>query len=220
MLDRKEPTTGEWDALVSRAGRLLVPVEHGDGFSGHYFEALQRDPTVVLAHGEVMRLLGPRTPPERDTRSSSSRERREAMAVRTAEAVWTSGLKDGKETMTLGSGAYEGTYSFASRFEQGAGTNPEELIAAAHAGCFSMALSAGMERAGHKPKSVRTTARVHLEKVGDGFQITRIQLQTEADVPGIDPAMFREQAEGAKKGCPVSRALAAVQIELDAKLRA
>ncbi len=142
------------------------------------------------------------------------------MAIRTADAVWTAGLKDGKGSVKLGSGAYEGAYSFASRFEQGTGTNPEELIGAAHAGCFSMALSAGLERAGHKPKSVKTKARVHLEKVGDGFQITKIQLQTEADVPGIDQAKFREQAEAAKKGCPVSRALAGVQIELDARLTA
>jgi osmotically inducible protein OsmC len=142
------------------------------------------------------------------------------MAIRTADAVWTGGLKDGKGTVKLGSGAYEGPYSFASRFEQGTGTNPEELIGAAHAGCFSMALSAGLERVGHKPKSVKTKARVHLEKVGDGFQITKIQLQSEADVPGIDAAKFREQAEAAKKGCPVSRALAGVQIELDAKLTA
>jgi osmotically inducible protein OsmC len=140
------------------------------------------------------------------------------MAVRSAEALWTNGLKDGKGTMKLGSGAYEGAYSFASRFEQGPGTNPEELIGAAHAGCFSMALSAGLEKAGFNPKRVKTKARVHLEKVGEGFQITKIQLQTEAYVPGIDQAKFREQAEAAKKGCPVSRALAGVQIELDAKL--
>jgi osmotically inducible protein OsmC len=140
------------------------------------------------------------------------------MAVRSAEAVWTDGLKDGTGTVKLGSGAYEGAYSFASRFEQGTGTNPEELIGAAHAGCFSMALSAGLERSGHKPASVTTKARVHLEKVGEGFRITKIQLQTEANVPGIDAATFREQAEAAKKGCPVSRALAGVHIELDAKL--
>jgi osmotically inducible protein OsmC len=142
------------------------------------------------------------------------------MAVRSAEAVWTSGLKDGNGTVKLGSGAYEGAYSFASRFEQGPGTSPEELIGAAHAGCFSMALSAGLERAGHTPRSVKTTARVHLEKVGDGFQITKIRLQTDAAVPGIDPDAFREQAEAAKQGCPVSRALAGVRIELDAKLTA
>ncbi|MFZ5876452.1 MAG: OsmC family protein [Nitrospirota bacterium] len=142
------------------------------------------------------------------------------MAIRSAEAHWTNGLKDGKGTMKLGSGAYEGAYSFASRFEQGLGTNPEELIGAAHAGCFSMALSAGLEKAGHKPRSVKTKARVHLEKVGEGFQITKIQLQTEADVPGIDQTKFREHAEAAKKGCPVSRALAGVQVELDAKLTA
>lgn len=142
------------------------------------------------------------------------------MAVRSAEAVWTAGLKGGKGTVKLGSGAYEGAYSFASRFEQDLGTNPEELIGAAHAGCFSMALSAGLERVGHTPRSVRTRARVHLEKVGDGFQITKIRLQTDADVPGIDPDAFREQAEAAKQGCPVSRALAGVRIELDAKLTA
>jgi osmotically inducible protein OsmC len=142
------------------------------------------------------------------------------MAVRTAEATWTAGLKDGKGTVKFGSGAYEGAYSFASRFEEGKGTNPEELIGAAHAGCFSMALSAGLERAGHKPTSVKTKARVHLEKIGDGFQITKIQLQTDAIVPGLDPAQFREHADAAKKGCPVSRALAGVQIDLDAKLTA
>lgn len=142
------------------------------------------------------------------------------MAIRTAEAVWTAGLKDGKGTVKLGSGAYEGPYSFASRFEQGPGTNPEELIGAAHAGCFSMALSAGLERAGYKAVSVATKARVHLEKVGDGFQITKVQLQTNAVVPGISAAKFLEYAEAAKAGCPVSRALAGVQIELDANLAA
>lgn len=142
------------------------------------------------------------------------------MATRTAEAVWTGGLKDGKGAVKLGSGAYEGSYSFTSRFEQGTGTNPEELIGAAHAGCFSMALSAGLERAGHKPTSVKTKARVHLEKVGESFQITKIQLQTNAVVPGLDAAKFREYAEAAKIGCPVSRALAGVQIELDATLTA
>ncbi len=142
------------------------------------------------------------------------------MAIRTAEAVWTAGLKDGRGTVKLGSGAYEGAYSFASRFEEGQGTNPEELIGAAHAGCFSMALSAGLERAGHKATKVSTKARVHLEKVGEGFQITKISLHTTAIVPGIDAAKFREFAEAAKSGCPVSRALAGVQIDLDANLAA
>lgn len=142
------------------------------------------------------------------------------MAIRTAEAVWTAGLKDGRGTVKLGSGAYEGAYSFASRFEEGQGTNPEELIGAAHAGCFSMALSAGLERAGHKATKVATKARVHLEKVGEGFQITKISLHTTAIVPGIDAAKFREFAEAAKSGCPVSRALAGVQIDLDANLAA
>jgi osmotically inducible protein OsmC len=120
--------------------------------------------------------------------------------------------------MKVGAGAYQGPYSFASRFESGGGTNPEELIAAAHAGCYSMALSATIEKNGFKPRRVSTTARVHLEKVGEGFSITRIELNSEADVPGIDKAKFMEFAEGAKKGCPVSKALAGVQIELNARL--
>jgi osmotically inducible protein OsmC len=120
--------------------------------------------------------------------------------------------------MRLGSGAYEGKYSFGSRFEEDPGANPEELIAAAHAGCFSMALSAGLGRAGFSPQSVQTSARAHLEKVGEGFQITRIELSTEAVVPEIDEATFLEHARGAKANCPVSQALAGVEISLDAKL--
>jgi osmotically inducible protein OsmC len=118
----------------------------------------------------------------------------------------------------LGSGAFQGNYGFASRFENGPGTNPEELIGAAHAGCFSMAFSAGLGKVGITPKRIHTTAKVHIEKVGDGFKITRIQLATEAEIPGIDEQTFREQAEAAKKGCPVSQALAGTQIELDARL--
>jgi lipoyl-dependent peroxiredoxin len=140
------------------------------------------------------------------------------MAVRKANAVWNGGLKDGSGRMALGSGAYEGPYSFASRFEEGKGTNPEELIAAAHAGCFSMALAAALERAGHPAKRVATAARVHLEKTDAGFRITRIDLTTEAEVPGIDDAAFQAQAKGAKEGCPVSQALKVVDITLDAKL--
>ncbi len=140
------------------------------------------------------------------------------MAVRSAEAEWKGTLREGQGTMKLGSGAYEGAYSFASRFESGPGTNPEELIGAAHAGCFSMALSGNLVKAGYKPESIQTTARVHLEKTGEGFGITRIELQTRARVPDIDAQAFQEQAEAAKAGCPVSRALAAVEIHLDAQL--
>ena len=140
------------------------------------------------------------------------------MAVRTSEAEWKGNLLQGKGTVKLGSGAYEGAYSFQSRFEEGPGTNPEELIAAAHAGCFSMALSAGLASAGFEPKRVHTVAKVRLEKVGEGFAITNIHLTTEAEVPGIDEATFQQQAEAAKKGCPVSKALAATSITLDAKL--
>ncbi len=140
------------------------------------------------------------------------------MAVRTADAQWEGSLQDGTGTMRLGSGAFEGRYSFASRFEDGPGTNPEELIGAAHAGCFSMALSGGLSRAGHPPTRVSTTARVHIERGDAGFSITRIELQTEAEVPGLDEARFREEAETAKATCPVSRALAGTEVTLDAKL--
>jgi osmotically inducible protein OsmC len=140
------------------------------------------------------------------------------MPVRNAKAVWMGGLKEGNGTMSLGSGAYQGAYSFSSRFEEGKGTNPEELIAAAHAGCFSMALSAALGRAGFQPERVETEARCHLEKVEAGFKITRMELATRAQVPGIDAAKFQEIAEGAKKGCPVSGALAALDITLDARL--
>ena len=140
------------------------------------------------------------------------------MATRSSSAEWRGNLKDGSGKMRLGSGAYEGAFSFASRFENGTGTNPEELIAAAHAGCYSMALSHGLAQAGHAPKRVATTAKVHLEKVEGGFGITRIELDAEAEVPGIDEAAFRQQAEAAKKGCPVSKALAGAEITLKAKL--
>ena len=141
------------------------------------------------------------------------------MAARTSQAEWQGGLKDGSGTMKLGSGAFEGSYSFPSRFEEGKGTNPEELIAAAHAGCFSMAFSAGLEKAGFKPTSVKTSATVYLEKSGEGFGITRIELKCEGDVPGIDDAKFQELAEGAKKGCPVSKALTGTNITLEATLK-
>src|SRR5438067_2774002 len=108
------------------------------------------------------------------------------MAVRSANAVWEGDLKGGKGTVKLGSGAFEGAYSFSSRFEEGSGTNPEELLAAAHAGCFSMALSAALGRAGHDPQRVATTAKVHLEKGDEGFRIRRVELNTNATVPGID----------------------------------
>ena len=140
------------------------------------------------------------------------------MSVANADAVWEGGLKDGKGTMKLGSGAFNGAYSFRTRFEGAPGTNPEELIGAAHAGCYSMALSAGLGKSGFTPKRIHTTAQVHLEKVGEGFKITRIQLRTEAEIPGIDEKTFKEHADGAKKGCPVSQALAGTQIELEARL--
>ena len=142
------------------------------------------------------------------------------MPARTANARWEGGLKGGKGTMRLGGGAFEGQYSFSSRFEEGTGTNPEELIAAAHAGCFSMAFSAGLEKAGFAPSSVETEAKVHLSPAdGGGFEISRIDLVCSADVPGIEKDAFEQAAQAAKAGCPVSKALAAVhEITLDATL--
>src|ERR1700754_4375687 len=141
------------------------------------------------------------------------------MPTRNASAQWNGDLKNGSGTMSLGSGAYTGPYSFKSRMESGTGTNPEELIAAAHAGCFSMALSNILAGDGHVPESVRTTAKVHLRFVDDAPTIAQIDLVTEGRVPGIDQEQFAAYAEQAKAGCPVSRALGGVgEITLDAKL--
>src|SRR3954447_26330763 len=140
------------------------------------------------------------------------------MPARIGSAVWEGTLKEGKGTMKLGSGAYEGPYSFSSRFEEGTGTNPEELIGAAEAGCFSMALSSNLEKAGHPAKRISTKATVKLEMVDGGPKITSIDLDVEAEVPGIDQAKFQETAEATKQGCPVSKALSATPITLKAKL--
>lgn len=140
------------------------------------------------------------------------------MATRTGSAVWEGTLKQGSGTMRVGSGAFDGAYSFSSRFEEAKGTNPEELIAAAEAGCFSMALSANLEKAGHPAKRISTTASVKLEMAGGGPKITTIDVTTEAEVPGIDESKFREVAEHTKKTCPVSVVLAGAHINLHAKL--
>ena len=141
------------------------------------------------------------------------------MPVRNAEARWEGKIQEGKGTMRLGSGAFEGRYSFKSRFEDGPGTNPEELIGAAHAGCFSMALSLLLGDAGYNPDFIETKARVHIEKVENGFKITRIDLETRAQVPRIGEDEFKQKAEDAKKGCPVSQALTGVNINLKAALK-
>lgn len=142
------------------------------------------------------------------------------MPVRKGDAEWTGNLQEGKGSLRLGSGAFEAPYSFGTRFEDEPGTNPEELIAAAHAACYSMALSGGLGRAGYTPESIRTQAQVRLEKQESGFAITSIELATEARVPGIDDAEFQKIAAATKDGCPVSQALASVPIELIATLRA
>jgi osmotically inducible protein OsmC len=141
------------------------------------------------------------------------------MPKRTASARWDGTLQEGSGTMRMKSGSYEGPYSFQSRFQEGDGTNPEELIAAAHAGCFSMALAGDLGRAGHDPSSVDTTATVHLEMEDSGPRITRIVLDSRASVPDISEDEFQRVADGAKHNCPVSKALAAVEtIELNAEL--
>jgi lipoyl-dependent peroxiredoxin len=140
------------------------------------------------------------------------------MAVRKARAVWEGTLKEGKGTMETWDGKIKGGYSFTSRFENGTGTNPEELLGAAHAGCFSMAFSLMLENAGFPPKRIVTGADVTIENTGQGFAITSIKLSTEADVPRIDAAEFNKIAEQAKRECPVSKALSGVpRIELVAK---
>ena len=138
---------------------------------------------------------------------------------RSASAVWQGGLKDGKGTISTQSGVLKETqYSFGSRFETGIGTNPEELIAAAHAGCFTMALSAQLTDAGIVPESLETTAAVTLEKTDDGPTVTKIHLKTKAKVPGAEKEKFDELAKKAKEGCPISRLLKAAEITLDAQL--
>jgi osmotically inducible protein OsmC len=138
---------------------------------------------------------------------------------RSASAVWHGGLKDGKGTISTQSGVLkESQYSFGTRFENGIGTNPEELIAAAHAGCFSMALSAQFTEAGLKPESIETTAVVTLDLHGEGPTITKIHLTTKVKAPGVDKATFDDLANKAKTGCPVSKVLKAAEITLDATL--
>jgi osmotically inducible protein OsmC len=141
------------------------------------------------------------------------------MATRNGSAEWRGDLRGGGGDLTVGDGVFKGQYSFASRFEEGEGTNPEELIAAAHAACFSMALSNILAEHGHAPESVRTVAKVHLRPTDAGPTIQRIDLETEGHVPGIDQDHFAHHAEEAKAGCPVSRALAGVEeINLSATL--
>jgi osmotically inducible protein OsmC len=141
------------------------------------------------------------------------------MPIRTASARWSGTLTEGSGTIKTGKGGFQGNYSFKSRFEEGEGTNPEELIGAAHAGCFSMAFSKGLADAGFTPTSVDTTAKVHLDKTDGGFGVTRIDLETTGDVPGIDEGTFQKIAEDAKANCPISRLLSpGADITLTAKL--
>ena len=140
------------------------------------------------------------------------------MIKRKSSAVWQGNLKDGRGLVSLGSGTFSGRYSFSSRFEEGGGTNPEELIAAAHAGCFSMALSADLSKAGYTVEKIETEAIVSMDKTDAGFAISGIKLVTQARVKDIDLDTFLKFANGAKQNCPVSKALAAVPAELEAEL--
>lgn len=140
------------------------------------------------------------------------------MVVRVAEAEWKGDFKSGSGRVKLGSGANPGTYSYSSRFEAAEGTNPEELIGGAEAGCFSMALSLGLSKIGYPPKSIRTKAKVHLTQSSNGFAIDKIELETEADVPRLDAKVFQEQVALAKNGCPVSKALSGTDISIAATL--
>jgi lipoyl-dependent peroxiredoxin len=141
------------------------------------------------------------------------------MPTRKAEAEWKGNLAQGNGMLKVGSGAFAGPYSFKSRFEEGeAATNPEELLGAAHAGCFTMALTAQLSRAGITPTRIHTEARVKLEKVGEAFTITEIALETEAEVPNVDDATFQKYALDAKQNCPLSKALASTTILMTAKL--
>ena len=140
------------------------------------------------------------------------------MSTRTSEAQWDGSLRDGKGRFWTGSGEVSGVFSFVTRFEESPGTNPEELIGAAHASCFSMALAGDLERAGHRPGSIRTVATVTLGKGDAGFEVTRIDLDSEAQVSGIERDEFLEIAEGTRVNCPISKALAALPIGLQARL--
>jgi lipoyl-dependent peroxiredoxin len=140
------------------------------------------------------------------------------MPSRTAEAEWKGQLLDRKGRIKVGSGSFEGPYDFRGRAGDGGGTNPEELLGAAHAGCFTMAIAAQLTQAGFTPERIHTTARVHLEKKPEGFAIPLIELETEASVPNLTPEQFEQYAQTAKKGCPVSKALTGVEIRLNAKL--
>ena len=141
------------------------------------------------------------------------------MPERKAEARWRGSLKDGSGTMRVGSGAFDGKYSFSSRMENGPGTNPEELIGAAEAGCFSMAFANALTEAGHPPQEIHTSANVHFERSDKGWGISLVELTTEGVVSGVDEATFSRIAEDAKKNCPVSKALTGTQISLKATLK-
>ena len=142
------------------------------------------------------------------------------MTERTASAAWEGSVKDGHGTISLGSGLFEAPYSFGSRFGAQAGTNPEELVGAAAAGCFTMALSLALSELGAAPSRIDTTAQVTIDETADGFKITSIELRCEATVPGVDQETFGREAERAKSNCPVSQALSGPDIRLEARLKA
>ena len=141
------------------------------------------------------------------------------MTTRNGSAEWHGSAESGSGTITVGNGVFEGAYSYESRFGEAAGTNPEQLLAAAHSGCFTMALANALSAAGHRPESLRTNARVQLRNLEGAVTVARMDLETDGDVPGIDERQFQDYAEAAKRDCPVSRALAGIpEIILTARL--
>jgi len=188
--------------------------------TGAFVDCSAKGPQCSGRHAHSIRAHAPRSAGQAQARLSAlTTTGGTTMATRTGSAEWQGDLQDGGGTLTVGDGVFEGAYSFASRFEEGEGTNPEELIAAAHASCFAMALSNILAENGHSPTSVRASARVGLRNVDGAPTIDRIALDVTGDVPGLDADAFRDFAQQAKEGCPVSRALAGVpKIDLDARL--
>jgi lipoyl-dependent peroxiredoxin len=171
-----------------------------------------------IVHGNAFCIVWPIIPNSPAAKDQPVNERRPIMPIRQSEGIWEGTLKNGQGKMRIGTSGFEVDYSFPSRFDNGIGTNPEELLGAAHAGCFSMALSLFIAKAGFTHNKIHTRAKFHLDQSQKGFAIGRIELDTTADVPGMDEKTFVKQAQGAKTNCPVSRALAGVDISLEAKL--
>src|SRR5258707_394556 len=207
--------------LPCACGLALTLLRTGDRRNGGRLRAplVSGDPLTVASGASPLFLAARNKSPLVEPIDTNSPFKRGTMPTRNAEAEWKGNLVEGSGRLKVGSGAFDGPYSFKSRFEEGqSATNPEELLGAAHAGCFTMALTSQLSRARITPRRIHTDAKVTLEKVGEHFSITRIELETRADIPGIDNATFQKYALDAKQNCPVSKALAATEIHLNATL--